>query len=318
MPADHSIYLNMKAPDIAGGITRGLQTGMNMRQMADQRDMQQKKLADQDAMKKAYAMGVQTNPDGTTTFNQGIAMSEMAKINPEMASKMYQNQQANKFQQDKFLQEKTNRNQDVEFRKNKLDLERRRLRIDEKAAKEKSKNTGFSVGQKKVDQEFAKDYNEWTSGNSEIARSEINKLQSVSEKLKNGSVTTGGLTGMFPDQVTSNEVLSARSDVQSTVMNSLRAILGAQFTEKEGDRIIKNTWNEADSTENNLARINRLVSDLTAQAEAKDAKAQYFKETGGTLKDFSQKQSSNLVERQTKDGRIAIFDEKTKQFVRYK
>lgn len=144
---------------------------------------------------------------------------------------------------------------------------------------------GKAEGVKALDRDFAKDYNEWTSGGSKIAQTEIQKLRGIANDLNAGKVTTGGLTGAFPDRLTSNSVLKARADVQSTVMNSLRAILGAQFTEKEGERIIKNTWNEADSTENNLARINRLVGDLEAKAQAKSAKAGFF-EKNETLRGY--------------------------------
>lgn len=144
---------------------------------------------------------------------------------------------------------------------------------------------GKTEGTVALDKDFAKDYNDWTSGGANTAQTEINKLKSVADSLKNREVTTGGMTGLLGDRLTSNNVLKARADVQSTVMNSLKAILGAQFTEKEGDRIIKNTWNEADSTENNLARINRLVGDLEAQARAKGAKGEYFQKYG-TLSGF--------------------------------
>jgi hypothetical protein len=156
----------------------------------------------------------------------------------------------------------------------------------EASGKSGSADMKLTEGQKTFDREFAKDHNEWTSGGANTARSEINKLQNVIGGLKNGSVTTGGLTGAFPDRMTSESVLRARADVQSTVMNSLRAILGAQFTEKEGERIIKNTWNEADSTENNVARLERLVGDLSAKADAKDAKGSYFERMGGSLYGF--------------------------------
>lgn len=141
-------------------------------------------------------------------------------------------------------------------------------------------------GQKVVDKEFAKDYNDWTSGGAKSARSEIAKLKNVVSNLKDGIVTTGGLTGMFPDRMTSDNLLQARSDVQSTVMNSLKSIMGASFTEKEGERVIKNTWNEADTTANNLARLQRLVDDLENQANDKDSKAAFFKNTKGTLSGY--------------------------------
>ena len=132
-------------------------------------------------------------------------------------------------------------------------------------------------GQKTVDRSFGKDYNDWTSGGNEVARSEIQKLKGL---LEPGAIDTGGLTGMFPDRITSSDVLKARADVHSSILQSLRAILGAQFTEKEGDRILKATWNEADTPENNKARIERLVKDLESKADAKDAKAQYFRDNG--------------------------------------
>src|SRR4030067_1841973 len=153
-------------------------------------------------------------------------------------------------------------------------------------------------GQKKLDQEWATDYNTWTSGGADTAATEINKLQNVVSKLTAGEVTNGGMTGALGDRLTSNKVLGARADVQSTVMNSLKAILGAQFTEKEGERIIKNTWNEADSTENNATRLERLIGDLESQALAKSQKAEYFKNNNATLAGFSPNGSRNKANQQ--------------------
>lgn len=184
-------------------------------------------------------------------------------------------------------------------------IKQRELGIREQEARTKAKESGskagFSEGQKALDKDFAKDYNEWTSGGSSSARSEIDKLRGVLGRLETGEVTTGGLTGAFPDRFTSDKVLKARADVESTVMNSLKAILGAQFTEKEGNRIIKATWNEADSTQNNLDRLSRLVTDLEDRANAKDAKSQYYANKGGTLSGFGtnspspQTQQKNLL-----------------------
>lgn len=186
--------------------------------------------------------------------------------------------------------------------KNKDQLDNKKFAVDERLANSTiaknnqeiaSKRAELTVGgkltegQKVVDKEFAKDYNDWTSGGAKNARSEINKLGNVISSLKEDKVSTGGLTGMFGDRVTSDEVLSARADVQSTVMNSLKAILGAQFTEKEGDRIIKNTWNESDSTQNNTARLEKLVGDLNNQASDKDLKARHY-ERNGSLASFKQ------------------------------
>lgn len=153
----------------------------------------------------------------------------------------------------------------------------------EKTAAAQEKPLKSTDGEKVVDKEFAKEYNDWTSGGAESARNEIVKLRNVAESIRRGQVTTGGMTGMFPDIMTTKETLRARADVESTVMNSLKAILGTAFTEKEGQRIIKATWNESDTTENNLARIERLIVDLENKARAKDDKSMFFSKNG-TLK----------------------------------
>lgn len=184
------------------------------------------------------------------------------------------------------------RKKDAETRQDKLnelafDRQYKNKMLDIAADKTKSdKKEQDNAGQKKLDQEFAKEYQEWSSGGEKIAQSEIGKLKSALNNMKTGKVTTGGLTGLFPDQLTSNKVLSARSDIQSSVMGSLRALLGAQFTEKEGERVIKNTWNEADSTENNINRVERLVGDLENKAADKSQKAAFFEQKGSTLKGF--------------------------------
>lgn len=149
-----------------------------------------------------------------------------------------------------------------------------------------------NAGQKELDKQAAKEYQEWSSGGAKIAQSEIGKLKNVLKDLKSGKVTTGGLTDTLPDQLVDSDYLSARSDVQSSVMGSLRALLGAQFTEKEGERVIANTWNKADSTENNIGRVERLVNDLENKAKDKTNKAEYFQKAGSTLKGYQSNLSS--------------------------
>lgn len=170
------------------------------------------------------------------------------------------------------------RKSDRSFKQQMLDLQRIKAQQDKKDAE--------GAGQKELDKQSAKEYQEWSSGGEKVAQSEIGKLKSVVQDLKKGKLDTGGLTGMFPDQLTSKDVLGARANVQSSVMGSLRQLLGAQFTEKEGERVIKNTWNEADSTENNIERLDRLVNDLENKAMDKSRKANYFQSNKGTLKGF--------------------------------
>lgn len=157
-------------------------------------------------------------------------------------------------------------------------------RQDTLAAKADAKKAEAALkgteGQRAVDKDFAKDYNEWSAGGAKTARSEIEKLKGVADKLRQDKISLGRENALIPDLLADYDRLGARADVQSTVMNSLRAILGAQFTEGEGKRIIANTWNENESEENNLARVDRLIKDLENQANDKDTKARLYERTG--------------------------------------
>lgn len=184
----------------------------------------------------------------------------------------------------KTIESERNRRQQLELQ-DKKDVTAVDIQNKKDVATSENKSVKPTIGQDGVDRAFAKEYNDWSSGGQSLAKNELNKLQGLADRLKSGEVTTGGLTGIFPDRMTSNAVLSARADVTSTVMKSLRALLGAAFTEKEGERVIKATWNEADSTKNNIERIERLMSDLDGQAIAKDKKAKFYEENG-TIQGF--------------------------------
>ena len=69
------------------------------------------------------------------------------------------------------------------------------------------------------------------------------------------------------------DALSFQSDVREIVFQSLRETLGAQFTEKEGERLVAASFNPLLSEEKNIARLQRLY---TKTVEAKDAKERAF------------------------------------------
>ena len=300
MPVDSSIYFQQQPIDILGNVQKGMALGQNI---------QDRKVSAQDLKWKneaqaVYGLGIKQNPDGSTTFDQNAAMAGMQKAdpnNPYIGKMAYDLGQTMRTQgiQDQELEMK--KQADARAKESHLaDLAAKNAQTDklryETSQLKLSPTAKLSEGQKTYDKEYAKDHNDWSSGGNKIAREEINKLKGVADALGPvkklpdgrlvGGLTTGGLTGAFWDQLTSNDVLKARADVQSSIMNSLRATLGSAFTEKEGERVIKNTWNESDSTENNLARINRLIQNLESQANDKDQKSQYFEKTKGTLSGY--------------------------------
>lgn len=72
---DHSIYLQSQAPDILGGVERG----MRMSDMIKDRKLKEQEIQRQAGLKKAYAAGVVQNPDGTTSYNPQLTMSALAQ-----------------------------------------------------------------------------------------------------------------------------------------------------------------------------------------------------------------------------------------------
>lgn len=248
-------------------------TGDNFRKMADKEEADLKeKIANQKndpksetsvTMRKMFA-------DMGFAFGDNVSAADLEKMLPG-ATNMYTQQQAQ------------------EARSKELALDRQ-LRREEGAlnrdAKLKAKGAKGGEGLKTLDRTFAKEYDELSSGALTSAVAEVKKLERVFNNMKRGKVKTGGLRGMLPDRMTPAELLSARADVHSTIMNSLRPILGAQFTEKEGQRVLAATWNEADSTENNMKRVERLYKNLEARAKEKQRKMDYFEDNDMSLAGF--------------------------------
>lgn len=313
---DSSVYSRIKGLDLSG-LAQGFKDGMTLGQMAkdsklkEDQILRENKMQD-DALAKdkqknslKFIVDAASNIKDQASLDQylgqaqkfGYDTSDIGSVyNPETQKKLnfYGNMAISELDKQKLAEQ--SRHNSIQEKQTAFDNNIKREELSLKKEK-----TPASEGFKTLDKEYAKDHNEWTSGGAQLAQTEIGKLQNVVNNLKSGAVTTGGLTGLFSDRITSNDLLQARSDVQSTVMNSLRAIMGASFTEKEGERVIKNTWNESDSTENNLARLERLVGDLSNQANAKNAKSEIFQKTG-SLRSMESPAPQQIIRMKNKAG----------------
>lgn len=146
--------------------------------------------------------------------------------------------------------------------------------------------------QKSVDTNFGKDYAEWVAGGGQAdTRRQIVQLEEALGKLKSGKNLTGAFIGNLPDGVLNifnPEAVSTRNAVEEVVQRNLRLVLGAQFTEKEGERLIARAYNPSQSEEENAKRVGRLLEQIKAGAAAKVSAAQYY-EQNGTLRGWSGK-----------------------------
>ena len=159
---------------------------------------------------------------------------------------------------------------------------KKEVREDEYDIKEKARLAKPSEGTKTMDREFAKDYNDWNSTGKAALNKNMDKLKR-SRKLLSDSKddmwgTSGRFEGAMPDMLRSEQSKNIREDVHAAVQGALRATLGAQFTEKEGDRIMKASYNENLSPEANLDRIDDAIRELESNASNMDSRSNYFRE----------------------------------------
>jgi len=150
----------------------------------------------------------------------------------------------------------------------------------------------LSKGEEAVDKGFGKEYIDWKSrGGYADAQKNIEQLKEVRNMLASGQELTGPMTGNMPDfinQFANPKAMAARDMVEEVVQRNLRLILGAQFTEKEGERLIARAYNPKLDESENLKRVDRLITAIEQAAQAKEGASNYFQQNG-TLKGWKGK-----------------------------
>ena len=153
-------------------------------------------------------------------------------------------------------------------------------------------NVGDSKGFNKVDTLFAKEYVDFkAAGGFADVEKGLSQLNDSLAALKSEDVT-GPYTGAVPDVVkrfTNPRALEVKENVEEVVQRNLRLILGAQFTEKEGERLIARAYNENLPEEVNIQRVERLMKQIQNAAIAKQQAIEYYEANNGSLKGFTGK-----------------------------
>lgn len=138
-------------------------------------------------------------------------------------------------------------------------------------------------GQEAADKKYAADFVDFATGGYADAMKQIEQLREASSALGSGAAISGPFMGNLPDSVlavTNPKAVSTKEDIQEVAQRNLRLILGAQFTEKEGERLIARVFNPRLSEEENKKRADRLIRQMESAAAAKLDAAQYFQQHG--------------------------------------
>lgn len=175
---------------------------------------------------------------------------------------------------------------------------KQKLQLDREALNQKNSGLGEPTkGQEALDKAFAKTYEEeFLSGKIASAEKNLDSLKDVSANLATRDDLTGGFVGSTPMMIRRRffqESADNQQKVEDVVQQSLKAILGAQFTEKEAARLIERAYDPAASESINKERVDRLYKALRKGIESKKAAGRHF-EKNGTMTGFAGTQISSV------------------------
>lgn len=151
---------------------------------------------------------------------------------------------------------------------------------------------GFNLtpGQQAVDKKFAEELVDWNvRGGFADTGKMLEQLDGIADMLEDpaqSAAMSGPIEGMMPDRLSAlmgergQRRIATREAVEEVVQRNLRAVLGAQFTEKEGDRLIARAFNPSLSPAENARRVRRLVTQIRNVATAKQDATNYFNQHG--------------------------------------
>ena len=141
----------------------------------------------------------------------------------------------------------------------------------------------LTPAQEKVDETFAPEYTEWAAGGGyATVNKNMEQLDFTLKALESGDMdVTGGFSTWLPDAVRSQwypESMDVQEQVEEVVQRNLRLVLGAQFTEREGVRLIARAYNKRMSEERNARRVRALLESIRVAADAKNQAAKYYEQ----------------------------------------
>jgi hypothetical protein len=138
--------------------------------------------------------------------------------------------------------------------------------------------------EKSRDTEAGKELAKWESGGRATIQSNVNSLNKVIKSLDDGQIKTRGAIDALPfgadwaRAIFNPNAQDAKDRVQGVIFQTLRETLGAQFTEREGQRLVEASYNTKLSPDQNAARLRDYVRNLSAAAAARDAQTKYMTE----------------------------------------
>jgi len=164
-----------------------------------------------------------------------------------------------------------------------------KLDLDEERSGREFEKPNLTIGEEAIDREFGKDYAKFVTGGFADAVKGVDQMNGAVSELKAGKHNyTGPVLSKNPKwgrEMTHQPSVDLQERVEDLVQRNLRVILGAQFTEEEGKRLIARAYNISLDEKINAKRLERLAKQMNDALQAKKQAADYFNKNG-TLKGF--------------------------------
>ena len=180
----------------------------------------------------------------------------------------------------------------TQYQKEKLDIDRAELA--NKVIERETAKAPLTPAQKKFAEESGKGAFDWDQGGRASAQENIGKFQTVLTDLEDGNLDTRTLTEFAPfvgdwARAAVNPTGQQGLDtIRGVIFQGLRDTLGAQFTEREGERLVKASYNPQLDEASNIARLKPALSRMRETFQAKEALTQHIL-SGGSISDYSGK-----------------------------
>lgn len=169
------------------------------------------------------------------------------------------------------------------------------------ANQKKRRELGLPVltpAQEQADKKFADEYVAWrNTGGMPTLNRQLDQLQDALNLLRTNDTITGPVIGRMPkwiQQAIDPKAPDVKAQVEDVIQRSLRQILGAQFTQVEGERMIARAYDPEQQEQSNIGRLTRVIGELRGQGAAKEASSRFF-EKHGTLQGYTQQEADKVL-----------------------
>lgn len=138
--------------------------------------------------------------------------------------------------------------------------------------------------QKAVDRAFGKDYAAYIAGGGYSRTiTQLDTLKNANSRLQSGKENLSGpILSMAPERARMKSI-AVQQEIEKTIQSSLRETLGAQFTEKEGENLMKRSFDPRLNEKENAKRVGAIIRELEMMAKAKKDAADYYQKNGSLV-----------------------------------